>query len=263
MNKNTKQKNSSSLGIWRVVLSSCERRQLQWIVSETPWKWLLSCQSLRNNASVISACIIITLIEISFWAVEEATFIFKSPFLICWILDWASSFHNESVLISVIVNESVKKLIPAAGPSMYAVICVIGWPRSKERYRHSLNHEAMHIVRWSLGHLAHEVVFIFFSFLTGVFKSSDFNSFQNETSLTHIWKLVIFILQQVGHLSSSPVYSLTKVQTIFIFVFKLKKPALNLPENPQGAPFSNYGIARVLRLILTVTLLNYLIHRVP
>ena len=80
-----------------------------------------------------------------------------------------------------------------------------------------------------LGLPAHNMVFIFFTFLRGVFKSSVFNSlknaifiFKNQTK-PDIWVHHIFILQ-------------CRLEQIFIFVFTLKPQSSNLPENPQGAP---------------------------
>ena len=88
-----------------------------------------------------------------------------------------------------------------------------------------------------LGLPAHDAVFIFFASLTGLFKSSVINIFQNAifisnkfgnvlSSFFHMqkyWVLHIFILE-------------CRLEQIFIFVFKLNLTFSNLPENPQGAP---------------------------
>ena len=105
---------------------------------------------------------------------------------------------------------------------------------------------------WSkvLGLPAHDAVFIFFTYLTGLFKSSVFNFFKmHSSSLANVamfylhsstrkkikfftssffnmeenWVLHIFILQ-------------CRLEHIFIFVFKLNLASSNLPENSQGAP---------------------------
>ena len=87
---------------------------------------------------------------------------------------------------------------------------------------------------------AHDMAFIFFTFLRGVFKSSVFISFKNAIfilkkcnnwrslffSKADIWALHIFILQ-------------CRLEQIFIFIFMLKVTPSNLPENPQGAPLVN------------------------
>ena len=88
-----------------------------------------------------------------------------------------------------------------------------------------------------MGVPAHDMVFIFFASLTGLFKSSVFNIFQNVIlifnkcgnvlssffRMQENWVLHIFILQ-------------CRWELIFIFVLKLKLTSSNLPENPQGAP---------------------------
>ena len=87
---------------------------------------------------------------------------------------------------------------------------------------------------------AHAMVFIFFTFLRGIFKSSVFNSFKNA----------IFIFNICGNWSSSffsepenrvlHIFILQcRVEQIFTFVFMLKVPSSNLPENPQGAQTPN------------------------
>ena len=123
---------------------------------------------------------------------------------------------------------------------------------------------------WSkvLGLPAHDAVFIFFTYLTGLFKSSVFNFFKmHSSSLANVamfylhsstrkkikfftslffnmeknWVLHIFVLQ-------------CRLDHIFIFVFKLNLASSNLPENPQGPPSLYYELNTTIRHeLITIT----------
>ena len=104
-----------------------------------------------------------------------------------------------------------------------------------------------------MGVPAHEAVFIFFTYLTGLFKSSVFNFFQNA----------FFIFNKCGNVLSSffnttrkkieffQIFNLQcRLEQILIFIFQLKLASSNLPENPQGAPIIKQLIFFVKRIIL-------------
>ena len=89
-----------------------------------------------------------------------------------------------------------------------------------------------------MGVSAHEAVFIFSTYLRGLFKSSVYNFFlkMHSSSLTNVamfylhsstWKKIEFF--HIFNLQC-------RLEQIFIFIFKLKLTSSNLPENPQGAP---------------------------
>ena len=108
---------------------------------------------------------------------------------------------------------------------------------------------------WS-GLPAHDIVFIFFTYLTGLFKSSVFNFFQNAFfifnkcgknsssffNMEENWVFLIFILQ-------------CRLEQIFIFVFKLQLVSSNLPENPHGAPWY-YNATMLLHIHCNETMLH-------
>ena len=95
------------------------------------------------------------------------------------------------------------------------------------------------------------MVFSFFTFLSGVFKSSVFNSLKNAIfifnkccnwysslySKPDIWVLHILILQ-------------CRLNHTFIFVFRLKLPSSNLPKSQQGAQILPVFQSKLLALLL-------------
>ena len=91
-----------------------------------------------------------------------------------------------------------------------------------------------------LGLPAHDMVFIFFTFLREVIKSSVFKSFKKCN--LHLKKNVA--IDNLRSLASQIFGFFTsilqcKLQKIFIFVFILKLPSSNLPENPLRAPLKS------------------------